>query len=139
MLLDDTKKEVFGMLTNYMSPEFLNRIDDKIMFLPLDKNEIRQVAMLQMQELNSLLDEKEKKLIVSDEALDLIAENGFDPVYGARPLKRFIQQEITNELARLILGDELIPGNTIDIGVLDGKFTFDISSTEEVHKDSNAG
>lgn len=131
MLLEDTKKEVFGMLTNYMSPEFINRIDDKVMFMPLDKNEIRQIAMLQMNELSSMLGEKDKKLVVSDQALDLITENGFDPVYGARPLKRFIQQEITNELARLILGDELISGNTIAIGVLDGKFSFNISITEE--------
>jgi ATP-dependent Clp protease ATP-binding subunit ClpB len=128
MLIADTKKEIFGMLTNFMSPEFLNRIDEKVMFLPLDKEQIKKVALLQIKELTTMLDNQGLKLDISDDALNLLAENGYDPVYGARPLKRLIQQEITDEIAKMILGDKLIFGNTIEVKVDKGKFIFVVKS-----------
>jgi len=72
------------------------------------------------------------QLDISDEALNLIAENGYDPVYGARPLKRLIQQEITDEIAKTILGDKLITGDIIKVSTSDNKFTFNILKPEEV-------
>lgn len=128
MLIADTKKEIFGMLTNFMSPEFLNRIDEKVMFLPLDKEQIKKVALLQIKELTTMLDNQGLKLDISDDALNLLAENGYDPVYGARPLKRLIQQEITDEIAKMILGDKLIFGNTIEVKVDKGKFIFNVKN-----------
>jgi ATP-dependent Clp protease ATP-binding subunit ClpB len=132
MLIADTKKEIFGMLTNFMSPEFLNRIDEKVMFLPLDKDQIKKVALLQIKELKTMLQNQGLQLDISDEALNLIAENGYDPVYGARPLKRLIQQEITDEIAKTILGDKLITGDIIKVSTSDNKFTFNILKPEEV-------
>jgi len=126
MLIADTKKEIFGMLTNFMSPEFLNRIDEKVMFLPLDKEQIKKVALLQISELTIMLENQGLRLNISDDALNLLAENGYDPVYGARPLKRLIQQEITDEIAKMILGDKLISGNVIEVKVAESKFTFDV-------------
>lgn len=126
MLIADTKKEIFGMLTNFMSPEFLNRIDEKVMFLPLDKEQIKKVALLQISELTTMLENQGLRLNISDDALNLLAENGYDPVYGARPLKRLIQQEITDEIAKMILGDKLISGNVIEVKVAESKFTFDV-------------
>lgn len=126
MLIADTKKEIFGMLTNFMSPEFLNRIDEKVMFLPLDKEQIKKVALLQISDLTTMLENQGLKLNISDDALNLLAENGYDPVYGARPLKRLIQQEVTDEIAKMILGDKLVSGNIIEVGVKEGKFTFEV-------------
>jgi ATP-dependent Clp protease ATP-binding subunit ClpB len=126
MLIADTKKEIFGMLTDFMSPEFLNRIDEKVMFLPLDKEQIKKVALLQIKDLKNMLDNQGIQLDIKDEALNLLAENGYDPVYGARPLKRLIQQEVTDEIAKLILGDKLVSGNTIEVNVENGKFVFGV-------------
>ena len=126
MLIADTKKEIFGMLTDFMSPEFLNRIDEKVMFLPLDKDQIKKVALLQIKDLKTMLDNQGIELDIKDEALNLLAENGYDPVYGARPLKRLIQQEVTDEIAKLILGDKLVSGNTIEVNVNNGKFVFGV-------------
>ena len=134
MLLDDTKKEIFGMLTDFMSPEFLNRIDEKVMFLPLDKEQIKLVALLQIKDLKSMLENQGLTLDIKNEALDLLAENGYDPSYGARPLKRLIQQEVTDEIAKLILGDKLTAGDTIKVGSKDNKFTFRIVHQEGVKK-----
>ncbi|MEZ4907396.1 MAG: AAA family ATPase [Saprospiraceae bacterium] len=126
LLIDDTKKEIFGMLTDHMTPEFLNRIDEKVMFLPLDKIQIREIAKLQIKELDQLMENQSLDIKINDDALDLMAETGYDPVYGARPMKRLIQQEITDEIAKLILGDKLESGDTVNVGVKDNKFTFDI-------------
>ncbi|MGE5354814.1 MAG: ATP-dependent Clp protease ATP-binding subunit [Deltaproteobacteria bacterium] len=126
MLIEDTKKEIFGMLKDFMSPEFLNRIDEKVMFLPLDKDQIKKVALLQISELKTMLENQGLKLDIKDDALNLLAENGYDPVFGARPLKRLIQQEVTDEIAKLILGDKLVSGNTIEVSVEKSKFAFDV-------------
>lgn len=79
-----------------------------------------------------MLENQGLQLDISDEALNLIAENGYDPVYGARPLKRLIQQEITDEIAKMILGDKLTAGDIIKVGTSDNKFTFNILKPEVV-------
>lgn len=131
LLIDDTRKEIFGMLTNFMNPEFLNRIDEKVMFLPLAKNQIKTVALLEMKELENILKNQGLEIKIDDNALNLLAENGYDPVYGARPLKRLIQQEITDEIAKLILSDQLSAGDMIEVGINDSKFTFSVRKPEK--------
>ena len=81
-----------------MLPEFLNRIDDKLMFLPLDKEQIKKIALLQIKELEKMLKKQDLTIEVTDNALSLIADLGYEPAFGARPLKRVVQHEIINEI-----------------------------------------
>ncbi|MEE9352337.1 MAG: type VI secretion system ATPase TssH, partial [Thiotrichaceae bacterium] len=99
-------------------------IDDSVVFRPLGKAEIRQIAALQLKLLNKRLKGNELTIDFSDAALDLLGEEGFDPVFGARPLKRAIQSEIENPLAQMILGGEFSSGDAIYVDVVDGKMTF---------------
>ncbi len=125
LLLKDTKEEIFGMLKDYMLPEFLNRIDDKLMFLPLDKEQIKKIALLQIKELEEMLKKQDLTIEVTDNALGLIADLGYEPAFGARPLKRVVQREIINEISKKILSGEYTPGETILIDAINGSFVFD--------------
>jgi len=131
-LLKDTKEEIFGMLKDYMLPEFLNRIDDKLMFLPLDKEQIKKIALLQIKDLEKMLEKQGLKIEVTDNALDLIADLGYEPAYGARPLKRVIQREIINEISKKILAGDYAPGEVILIDAIDGNFVFDEKPQEPI-------
>ncbi|MDX1706775.1 ATP-dependent chaperone ClpB [Pseudidiomarina sp.] len=112
---EQMKADVTGILHHHFRPEFLNRIDETVVFHPLAKSHIRNIARIQLQRLYDRLAERDYQVQISDEALDLLAAEGFDPVYGARPLKRAIQQRLENPLAQKILAGELIPGRTIII------------------------
>lgn len=101
--LEHTKDEVFELLKQTMRPEFLNRIDELIMFTPLTKKEIREIVKLQFNEVTGKLAGMGLELSITDPAVDLVAEQGYDPQYGARPIKRLIQRNILNELSRKIL------------------------------------
>jgi ATP-dependent Clp protease ATP-binding subunit ClpB len=105
-------------------PEFLNRIDEVIVFRPLGKSEIRQIVDLQLRRLEKQLDENGYKLEVTDAARNLLGEEGYDPAYGARPLKRVIQQRLQNSLANELLAGKLPTGCCIVVDVKDGEFTF---------------
>ena len=105
-------------------PEFLNRIDDVIVFHPLGRNEIRKIVDLQIRQLASHLEEQNYHLEVSDAARQLIANEGYDPKYGARPLKRVIQNRLQNSLANAILSGEFPEGSTIYVDSQNGEFTF---------------
>ena len=107
-ILTTTKEEVFNLLKETLRPEFLNRIDDKIMFLPLTKDEIKKVAELLLKKIKKNLSNRELNLEISDNALTLLADIGYDPQYGARPLKRVIETELVNELAIQILAGKFI-------------------------------
>ncbi len=102
-ILENTKQQVFSLLRKTIRPEFLNRIDELIMFSPLNMEEIRQIVMLQFDHILKMLKNDEIKLTISDDAINWIAEIGFDPQYGARPIKRIMQKWILNELSRQIL------------------------------------
>ncbi len=102
-ILQTTKIEVFNKLKESVRPEFLNRIDDKIMFLPLSKQDIKKIAQLQVKSLTKNLHSLGLRLELSEQALKLISDLGYDPQFGARPLKRVIQKEIINELAKMLL------------------------------------
>ena len=122
--LDETRQKVMDMLKQTIRPEFLNRIDETIMFLPLTKKEIAEVVRLQMRSVHRMLTEQGFKIDVSDEAIDLLADLGYDPEFGARPVKRAIQRYVLNDLSKKILADEVSRDKPILIDALDGKLVF---------------
>ncbi len=122
-IIETTKIEVFNKLKESVRPEFLNRIDDKIMFLPLNKVEIKRIAELQVKQLTRNLQNQGIYLNLSDNALNLLADLGYDPQFGARPLKRVIQKEIVNELAKILLESKITDGK-INIDIDSKGFTF---------------
>jgi len=118
------KSAVMEIVASHFRPEFINRIDDVVVFHPLGREEIRAIAGLQIGILQRRLQERDITLQLSDAALDLLGESGFDPVYGARPLKRAIQMQLENPLAQEILAGHFGPGDAIRIDVQDGKLAF---------------
>ncbi len=114
-VLETTKVEVFDLLKQRLRPEFLNRIDEQIMFLPLTKAEIKQILGIQLKKLTSLLGKQEFKMEVSDAAQNLLVDLGYDPQFGARPMKRVLQKEIVNELSKELLSGNFKAGDTIYI------------------------
>lgn len=123
-VLDETRQKVMDMLKQTIRPEFLNRIDETIMFLPLTKQEIAEVVRLQMRSVHRMLTEQGFKIDVSDEAIDLLADLGYDPEFGARPVKRAIQRYVLNDLSKKILADEVSRDKPILIDALGGKLVF---------------
>ena len=123
-VLDETRQRVMDMLKQTIRPEFLNRIDETIMFLPLTKQEIAEVVRLQMRSVGRMLAEQGFKIDVSDEAIALLADLGYDPEFGARPVKRAIQRYVLNDLSKKILAEEVSRDKPILIDALDGKLVF---------------
>lgn len=121
---EQMKTKVMDVVAKHFRPEFLNRVDESVVFHPLDKQHISSIALIQIERLRKRMVEKDYDLHVSDEALALISEVGFDPVYGARPLKRAIQQYIENPLAKCILSGEMLPGKTIELKVKDNQIVM---------------
>ncbi|MFZ7143338.1 ATP-dependent chaperone ClpB [Avibacterium avium] len=117
------KELVMSVVSQHFRPEFINRIDETVVFHPLDKENIRTIAKIQLQRLEKRMETHGYHLVFTDAALDFIGEIGYDPIYGARPLKRAIQQEVENPLAQKILSGELLPGKTITLDYVDGKIT----------------
>ncbi|MBS0380148.1 MAG: ATP-dependent chaperone ClpB [Proteobacteria bacterium] len=118
------KSAVMEVVQQSFRPEFINRIDDIVVFHPLGTKQIRSIVDIQLLYLRKRLAERSMDLTLDDAARDLLGEAGFDPVYGARPLKRAIQQQIENPLAQRILQGEFAPGDRIKVGVQDGEIGF---------------
>jgi ATP-dependent Clp protease ATP-binding subunit ClpB len=118
------KGAVMEVVQQSFRPEFINRIDDIVVFHSLGTRQIRAIVDIQLLYLRRRLAERNMDLTLDDAARDLLGEAGFDPVYGARPLKRAIQQQIENPLAQRILEGEFQPGDRVRIGVRDGQLTF---------------
>ena len=118
------KTAVMDVVGQHFRPEFINRVDDMVVFHPLDRDQIRQIAGIQLGNLRKRLESHGFGLDFTDAALDTVGEAGFDPVYGARPLKRAIQNEIENPLAQKILAGDYTTGETIKVDVEDGRFVF---------------
>ena len=112
---DDMKASVMSVVGQHFRPEFINRVDDIVVFHPLGKEQIKSIAKIQLASLRARLAEKGYKLTLSAAAMDKLADAGFDPVFGARPLKRAIQVQVENPLAHQLLAGELIPESTIRI------------------------
>ena len=113
--------EVVG---SHFRPEFINRIDDVVVFHPLGREHIRKIVDIQLGYLHARLAERDIRIQLSEDARDKLADAGFDPVYGARPLKRAIQQQVENPLAQEILQGKFQPGDVIEVGVTDDKLDF---------------
>ena len=121
---DIMKTAVLAEVGKHFRPEFINRVDEMVVFHSLSRQQIRNIANIQIQGLRDRMAQKDLSLELSDEALDKLSEAGFDPVYGARPLKRAIQNSIENPLAQEILAAKLVPGSIVLVGLKNGKFTF---------------
>ncbi|MCG9769396.1 ATP-dependent chaperone ClpB [Pseudoalteromonas piscicida] len=118
------KERVMGVLASQFRPEFINRIDETVVFHPLINEHIKEIASIQLDRLSKRLTEKGFALELSEAALDKIAASGFDPVYGARPLKRAVQQYIENPLAQDLLQGKFVTGDTIKVEVVDDQIVF---------------
>ena len=119
-IVESTKEEVMNLLKQTIRPEFLNRVDEIIMFQPLLKNDIKQIIQIQLQHLKNLMARNGMDLEFSEYALDYLAEQGFDPQFGARPLKRLIQKEVVNRLSKKILSGEIDKDKPVLVDVFDG-------------------
>lgn len=117
---EEAESLVMNDLRNHFRPEFLNRLDETILFKPLTKDNIGGIIRLILEDLNKRLSDKELTLVLTKEAEDFIVENGYDPVYGARPLKRFMQKYVETLAAKLILEDKAAPKDVIEIAVKEG-------------------
>lgn len=125
-IAEETRDLVLGQLKNHFRPEFLNRVDEIILFKPLTLQNIKEIVVKLMKELQARLSEQQIKLRINDEAKEYIAENGFDPVYGARPLKRFIQRNLETKIARSIIAGEIRESQQVTIVVQNNDLGFEI-------------
>jgi ATP-dependent Clp protease ATP-binding subunit ClpB len=123
-VVEKTKEEVMTLLRQTIRPEFLNRIDEVIMFQPLMKKEIKGIIRIQLDNLKQMVAQSGINLQFSDYALDYLAENGYDPQFGARPLKRLIQKEIVNQLSKKILMADIDKTKPVLVDVFDGVVVF---------------
>ena len=128
---DETKEKVMAVLRSKFKPEFLNRIDETIFFKALTLQDLSQIVDIQMDYLRRLLKDQELELEVTDEAKELLATRGYNPVYGARPLKRVIRQMVENPLSKMILSQNYLSGDKIKIDVDNDEIKFErIPSSE---------
>ena len=123
---EDAKEKVSQLLKQSFRPEFLNRLDEIVYYKPLTKENITQIIDLLIKDLSARLEDKQLKLVITPLAKDLIIENGYDPVYGARPLKRYLQSKVETLIAKTMIANDLQAGNTIEIGARNGDFTVTI-------------
>ena len=133
-VVDKTKTEVMALLRQTIRPEFLNRIDEVIMFQPLMKKEIKGIIKMQLDSLKQLVAQNGINLQFSDYALDFLADNGYDPQFGARPLKRLIQKEIVNQLSKRILAADIDKTRPVLVDVFDGTVVFRNEPIKELEK-----
>lgn len=122
---EEIKSAVMESVNAHFRPEFINRIDEIVVFHPLGQSQMAGIASIQLDRLRARLKERELGLVLSDEAMNELVSVGYDPVFGARPLKRAIVQEIENPLAQKLLAGEFVAGDTISVGVENGVLTFD--------------
>jgi ATP-dependent Clp protease ATP-binding subunit ClpB len=129
---DTMKQKVMGVVMQYFRPEFINRIDEIVVFHSLDAQQIIEIAKIQIEGLRLRLKERNLDIELSDAALSKLAEVGFDPVFGARPLKRTIQKKLEGPLARLIMADYFKPGVLINVDIINNAFEFSVAAIAEL-------
>ena len=122
---EEVRTVVMAAVSQHFRPEFINRIDELVVFHSLEKAQIRGIADIQLDRLRARLSERDLSLSIDDTAFDQLIEAGFDPVYGARPLKRAIQQQVENTLAQKILAGDFVAGDTILIKAENGHLLFE--------------
>jgi len=123
-LIETTRNEVFELLKQSIRPEFLNRIDELIMFTPLSEKEIRDIVNLQLKLIAVQLQNSGVHLDITEKALDWVAKAGYDPQYGARPVKRVLQRHLLNELSKKLIGRTIDPGKPIVVDLENGELSF---------------
>ncbi|MDX2478975.1 MAG: AAA family ATPase, partial [Desulfuromusa sp.] len=122
--------QVEQALRQHFRPEFLNRVDDTIIFKPLSKGEIKQIVWLLIEELRKRMAEKNLGLELTDAACDFIAETAYDPVYGARPLKRFIQRQLETKVGRTLIAGDVIEGTRIIVDLVAGELVVKVQESQ---------
>jgi ATP-dependent Clp protease ATP-binding subunit ClpB len=122
----EAKEQVMQLLRRSFRPEFLNRIDEIVLFKPLTLEEIKQIVDLQLGYINKRLKDRDIVIELSEEAREFIAREGYDPVYGARPLKRYLQRKLETALAKKIIASEVLDGSRVKVIVKDGDLAFEI-------------
>ena len=123
-IVEKTKVEVLDLLKKTIRPEFLNRVDEIIMFKPLTRNETNDIVRLQFNGVKKMLQKNNIEINITENAINKLADIGYDPLYGARPLKRVIQREVLNQLSKMILSGKLVPNEKIMVDVENGEFVF---------------
>jgi len=123
-LMEETRRQVMDLLRRSIRPEFLNRIDEIIMFTPLSHDQIKEIVRLQFEQVRRLLEDKHVDIVLDNDALEWIAKVGFDPVYGARPIKRVMRREILNELSRQLIAGNISKDETIHASMAGDKIVF---------------
>jgi ATP-dependent Clp protease ATP-binding subunit ClpB len=121
---EETKDQVMAIMRDRFKPEFLNRVDETIFFKALTLTQLKDIVDIQAESLEKRLDEQGISIMFTDEAKELLATRGFNPIYGARPLKRTIRQLVENPLAKLILAQKYMEGDTVIVDVEDDEITF---------------
>jgi ATP-dependent Clp protease ATP-binding subunit ClpB len=120
------RKDIFSLLKKSMRPEFLNRVDEIVMFRPLNIEQIREIVVIQLDLVKRMLQEHNIGLKVTDDAISWIAEKGYDPQSGARPVKRLIQKEIINELSKELIAGNIPKESVVEVSVEKGKIKFKV-------------
>jgi ATP-dependent Clp protease ATP-binding subunit ClpB len=131
---EEAKDSVMKLLKATFKPEFLNRIDDTILFSPLTKENVKQIIVKMVKELSNRLEDKQIRFNISDEVAEWIADNAYDPIYGARPLRRFISKEIENPLARAIIKGDIHENQAVTAGLKDGQLAFVTIDLNEIQE-----
>ncbi len=121
---ESVREQIMERLKVHFRPEFLNRLDEVVLFNMLNKAQISAIVGIQLEDLRGRMKEQELELTVDDAAIELLAERGYDPVYGARPVKRALQRELETPLARKLVAGEYLPGATVSVTAVDGKLSF---------------
>jgi ATP-dependent Clp protease ATP-binding subunit ClpB len=119
----DARERVLAEMRSRFRPEFLNRVDEIVLFKPLTQDEIEQIVDLMFNDLRARLGERQMSVEITPEARRFIARQGFDPVYGARPLRRFIAREVETRIGRALLSGDVRPGAVVGVGYSDGELT----------------
>ena len=123
-VIERTKDEVFELLKKSVRPEFLNRIDELVMFRPLSRGDIRKIVSIQFKHIQDRLEEAGIQLVATDEVLDYLGEQGYDPQFGARPLKRVLQRQVLNELSKDILAGKISKDSVVEAVLENGRIKF---------------
>jgi ATP-dependent Clp protease ATP-binding subunit ClpB len=121
----DARDRVMAELRGHFRPEFLNRVDETVLFKPLTLSEIEKIVDLQIADVRRRLSDRRLRLELTEAARELIAQEGYDPVYGARPLRRFIQRDVETRIGRALLAGEIQDGSTIVVDAVDGELAID--------------
>ncbi len=128
---ESVKEQVMSLLTTHFKPEFLNRIDDTVLFAPLSLEVVKKIILKLTHDLAERLADQEIELTISEEAQTWIAQNAYDPMYGARPLKRYLTKAIETPLAREIIAGNILPNTKVTIASKQGELAFDYQPIEE--------